>query len=199
MPWKAGASLPGGYTLLERVDLVRNRAHLKRVVCLSVGLAGAALLAGFCFAPAGGNAGTVTVGSFIVKLLTAAAGLALYMAGHEAVHGLAMWAAGRVKPHFGFTLMYAYAGSDAFFSKNAYLCIALAPAAVWGIGLALGCALVPSDWFWVVYAAQVFNLSGSAGDFYVAARVLRMPGGVLVRDTGTAMMAFSPMQTAADA
>lgn len=118
MPWKAGASLPGGYTLLERVDLVRNRAHLKRVVCLSVGLAGAALLAGFCFAPAGGNAGTVTVGSFIVKLLTAAAGLALYMAGHEAVHGLAMWVAGRVKPHFGFTLMYAYAGSDAFFQKT---------------------------------------------------------------------------------
>lgn len=77
-----GRSIASGrlHRCLKRVDLVRNRAHLKRVVCLSVGLAGAALLAGFCFAPAGGNAGMVTVGSFIVKLLTAAAGLG-------AVHG----------------------------------------------------------------------------------------------------------------
>ena len=50
--------------------------------------------------------------------------------------------------------------------------------------------LLPPDWFWPVYAIQVSNLAGAAGDIYVTWRMWHMPADVLVQDSGTAMNVY---------
>jgi hypothetical protein len=97
-----------------------------------------------------------------------------------------------VRPHYGFTGLYAYAGSDVYFSKRHYLRIALAPLVIWGILLAVLNALVPAGWFWVVYLIQIINISGAAGDLYVCVRFSKLPADILIQDTGVEMRVFLP-------
>lgn len=58
---------------------------------------------------------------------------------------------------------------------------------IWGVALAAANYFAPYDWFWVVFIIQVINISGAAGDIYVACRLLSVRGEVLVKDSGTAM------------
>jgi len=97
----------------------------------------------------------------------------------------------KMRVKYGFTSLYAYAGSDAYFDKSSYIIIALAPVVVWGAVLAVLCVLVPPAWFWTVYIIQINNFAGAAGDFYVTARFARLPRDILVRDTGTSMTVFA--------
>ena len=83
---------------------------------------------------------------------------------------------------YGFTGLYAYARSEAYFTKKRYFIIALAPVAVWGVVLLALCMLVPAPWFWTVYLIQIGNIAGAAGDFYVVWRFAAMPPDILVRD-----------------
>lgn len=182
--------LPSGYAELEKIDLAKNKKQASTVTLLSLGLMVVMIGLGLLLAPFGRTFFTGEVVQRIIKLLVTGAGIVAYLIGHEAVHGIVMWRVSRVKPRFGLTLMYAYAGSDALFAKAPYIIIALAPVALWGVVFAALAALVPDDWFWVVYFLQIMNVSGSAGDFYVAARISRMPADVLVRDTGTSMTVF---------
>ena len=125
-----------------------------------------------------------------MKLLALAVGSVAYIVLHELTHAVCMKHYSKEKVRFGFTGMYAFAGSDAYYYKKPYLVIALAPVVVWGIVLlALNLAL-PIDWFWPVYAIQISNLAGAAGDAYVTWRMWQLPGDVLVRDSGTAMNVY---------
>lgn len=101
-----------------------------------------------------------------------------------------MWLLSREKPHFGFTLMYAYAGSEVYFGKAAYLIISVSPVLLWGVLLAVLTAALPTAWFWPLWMVQVLNISGSAGDFYVFFKILSKPGSVLIQDNGTAMRVY---------
>ena len=127
-----------------------------------------------------------------LQCLILSTGTFAYIIGHEAVHGVFMWHYSHLKPHFGFSFTYAYAGSDCWFAKNAYLAIALAPVAVWFVVFSVLTLVLPAAWFWIVWFWQIMNISGAAGDFYVFARILRMPEAVLVQDTGTAMTICLP-------
>lgn len=89
--------------------------------------------------------------------------MVLYLVLHELVHGICMRAFSGVRPHYGFTGLYAYAGSSAYFGKKPYIVIALAPIVVWGAVLAILNLLVPASWFWPVYFIQIINVSGAAG------------------------------------
>ena len=53
---------------------------------------------------------------------------------------------------------------------------------------------VPGEFFWCLYIIQIFNISGSAGDFYTVWRVTRMPKGVLIYDEGASMKFFAPVK-----
>ena len=126
---------PQGYRLKERIDLTRNRRQLRLVVGISLAWIAVGLIAGFWLEP---RLGLLVSGGFamaIFRLLVMCLAIVLYIGGHEAVHGLFMWLYSRKKPSFGFTLMYAYAGSRAYFGKYAYLSIALAPVVLWGAAL----------------------------------------------------------------
>ena len=118
-------------------------------------------------------------------------GMVLYILLHELVHGVFMKRFSGIKPRYGFTGLYAYAGSDAFFSKTPYLIIAFAPIVLLGVFLLVLNFLVPSDWFWAVYLLQVINVSGAAGDLYVSLLLAKTPKDILVKDVGTAMAVFT--------
>lgn len=66
---------------------------------------------------------------------------------------------------YGFTGLYAYAGSEAYFTKKRYFIIALAPVAVWGVVLLALCMLVPAPWFWTVYLIQIGNIAARPETF----------------------------------
>lgn len=128
---------------------------------------------------------------YVLRFVVLMVGMLAYIVLHEAVHGVCMKHFSGVRPSYGFTGLYAYAGSTAYFSRRYYIIIALAPIVVWGIVLQLLCAVVPAPWFWVVYFIQVTNLSGAAGDLYVTWRFSKLPKDILVNDTGVEMTVYT--------
>ncbi|MDO4608533.1 MAG: DUF3267 domain-containing protein [Clostridia bacterium] len=128
---------------------------------------------------------------YTVRFISLILGIILYMVLHEAVHGIAMKMCGTKQVKYGFTGLYAYAGSSDFYSKSAYIFIVLAPVILWGIVLFVINFLVPQSWFWVVYIIQIANISGAAGDTYVTVRFAKLPSNILVQDNGTAMTVYT--------
>ena len=115
----------------------------------------------------------------------------LYLILHELVHGIAMKLCGTKKVKYGFTGMYAFAGSKDYYDKKAYIFIALAPVVLWGIVLAVINPFVPVEWFWIVYLIQIMNVSGAAGDLFVTVTFSHLPQDILVQDYGVSMTVFS--------
>ena len=130
-------------------------------------------------------------GEFMLQMGVLLLSMFVYAILHELVHGITMKFAGTKKVKYGFTGMYAFAGSDDYYDKKSYIIIALAPVVVWGIVLAVLNAFVPAEWFWVVYIIQIMNLSGAAGDYYVSFRFSKLPKDIWVHDCGTSMKVYS--------
>ncbi len=129
--------------------------------------------------------------AFAIRLFAMGMLLILYMILHELVHGIAMKVCGTKKVKYGFTGMYAFAGSDDYYDKKSYIFIALAPIVFWGIVLGIVNCLVPTTWFWVVYMIQIFNISGAAGDLFVTVKFSKFPKDILVKDYGVGMTVYS--------
>lgn len=182
--------LPDGYRKLMDIDMMNNKKEM-----LLVNGAGVLLMV-LCIVPAALQVpitalfDTSDMLAYALRFLTLAGGTVLYIVLHELVHGIFMWHYTRTKPRYGFTGIYAYASSDAYFCRTHYLIIALAPVVIWGIVLAILSAVANPAWFWVVYFIQMTNISGAAGDFYVTVRLLRMPPDILITDSGVAMQVF---------
>lgn len=133
---------------------------------------------------------TVRDGGIVWALLIIGAGTVVYVILHEFTHGLAMKISGGMRVKYGFTGLYAYAGSEKdYFPKWRYIFIALAPVVLWGIIFAVLETAFPALG-WSIYFLQMINVSGAAGDLYVTCRMLMMPGSVLVMDTGVNMTVF---------
>lgn len=185
--------LPEGYRQIFAVDLQNN----KKIAQLINGLALAvAVIMGVVmhFAVPIGTLFDMTagIGSYVVRFAVLLAGMVAYIVLHEWVHGRVMRFCGAVQVKFGFTGIYAFAGSQAdYFTKKAYRWIALAPLVVWGIVLLVLNLLVPPAWFWVVYLIQISNVSGAMGDIYVTVKFARMPRDILVQDDGVSMRVYS--------
>ena len=186
-------SLPENYRKIYEVDLQKN----KKTALLINGLAIAvSLIMGIgmhCFVPIGTlfsmEAG---LGAYCLRFAVLIAAMIGYIILHEWVHGRAMRFYGAKKLRFGFTGMYAYAGSkEDYFTKNAYIVVALAPLVVWGIVLLVINLLVPEPWFWVVWLIQINNVSGAMGDIFVTVKFSRMPADILVNDDGVSMRVYA--------
>ncbi len=182
-----------GYTLLRSIDMQHDKKLLVRINVLSAGMMlGMAVLGLFLYRPEG----VVRLAPvLLLQTLIVLAELITYIYLHEWIHGLFMKRFSGVRPRYGFTGLFAYAGSDAFFTKKQYAIIALAPVALLGALLALACALLPGRLFWFPYIVQIMNVSGAAGDLYEMALLARMPSDLLVWDEGT-RMAFLRKATA---
>ena len=113
-----------------------------------------------------------------------------YIILHELVHGAMMRYSGSKTVKYGFTGMYAFAGSSDFYDKASYIVITLAPVVFWGIVLVILNVVLPGGWFWVVYMIQIANVAGAAGDAYVTFRLIRMKKDILITDSGVSMKVY---------
>ena len=91
---------------------------------------------------------------------------------------------------YGFTGLYAFAGSNDYYDKKSYFFIALAPVILWGFVIAIINCFVSIEWFWVVYILQIINLSGAAGDLFIIIKFSRFPKDILIRDCGVNMTVY---------
>ena len=189
----AHETLPQGYELYEVIDLGKDPKLQKRIAW-----SGLAVICAMTAAALPVHTLRSAISMPPVQITAAAlgtlVGFVVYLFLHEGVHGMCIrWFSG-VPAEYGFQLKagMAYAGSRYFFSKSAYIVIALAPVAVWGTVLAILLRDVPSSYWWYLYAVQIFNVSGAIGDLFVTYRILTMPKDVLVLDTGMEMKFFAP-------
>lgn len=178
-------TLPPGYRPAGNLDFMCNRRQMKTVVVLSLALVVAPVIAGLLIAPLGPGWRLLASRWYGWPLLAAA--LILYIPLHELTHGIVMFMLSGVPPKYGLKLPYAYAGSDVWFDKNSHILTALAPVVVLGVALQIAIARLPGAWFWPLWAVQISNLSGSAGDLYTAWALARMKGDILIQDTGVRM------------
>ena len=129
-------------------------------------------------------------GQLLPALAALILGTVVYVVLHEFTHGITMRCLGGKQVKYGFTGMYAYAGSNEdYFPKRQYICIALAPVILWGVIFAALQILLP-EWEWVIWFLQIMNIGGAAGDLYVTAKVAGMSKTILVMDTGVNMTVY---------
>jgi len=185
-------SLTDQYVKIMDVDLQKDRKNalivngIALIIAVVMAVAGGIMVPiGFLFDMEQG------LGAYALRFLVLCAGCFVYIILHEMVHGVIMLACSGVKPFFGFTGLYAYAGSKCYFDKSSYIVIALAPIVVWGAVLGGLCTAADTSWFWVWYILQIINVSGAAGDLYVSALFSKLPRDILVQDTGVSMCVYS--------
>jgi len=182
-------TLPEGYRQIRKIDLMRNKREAVVVNVLAFAITLLMIAFGFIICPPFTNF-SFGISSLLTVILMVAC-VVVYMILHETVHGIFMKGFSGVKPRYGYSGLYAYAGSDALFDRKQYLVIAFAPVVILGMILVvLNIAFYETD-FWLVYIVQVVNISGAAGDFYVGAQIGKTRGELLVRDTGTDMTLFA--------
>lgn len=189
---KTMQTLPDGYKEYFSVDLQKDKKKALLVNLLATAIAVIMIVPMSFMVPITSLFDMESgLGLYAARFAVLLVLMVLYIILHEAVHGIAMKLCGTKKVKFGFTGAYAFAGSDDFYGKKSYIFIALAPVVLWGIVLGVVCALVPADWFWVVYFIQIFNFSGAAGDYYVTVKFSRFPKDILVKDRGVGMTVYS--------
>ena len=189
---KALNILPDGYNQIYEIDLQKD----KKKSLLVNGLA--LVIAALMIVPMNFYIPFFTLFSFeqgmtqyFIRFGVLMVSIIAYMILHELVHGITMKICGTKNVKYGFTGLYAFAGSDDYYDKKSYITIALAPVVVWGVVIAIINCLVSNEWFWVVYFIQIMNISGAAGDIYVTCRFSKMPSDILVRDHGVGMKVYS--------
>ncbi len=185
------SELPEDYTEILQIDLQKNKRLMLLVNALAIAI-GVIMAVPMHFYVPIGSLFSMDKGLFAYSVRFAALVVLMiaYIVLHELVHGMAMKLCGTKKIKYGFTGMYAFAGSTDYYAKKPYIFIALAPVVLWGAVIALINPFVPRDWFWVVWMLQIVNISGAAGDLYVTCRFFRMPSDILVRDHGMSMKVY---------
>lgn len=178
-------TLPPGYRCAVILDFTRNRKQIMAVLKLSLALLFAPLALGLAIHPPRPSWRGFLEG-WPVWLATLGM-LLIYLPLHELTHGIPMYALSGVRPNYGLRLPYAWCGSPVWFDRRSHVITALAPLVVWSVILHLLIVVLHDKWFWPLYAVQLSNLSGSAGDIYCAWVILRMEGELLIQDTGTRM------------
>ncbi len=185
--------LPENYKIIREIDLQKDKKTALKVNGLALALTVITRALGFAIHPL--NIDIESDGDlklFIIKCVILCVGYIVYIILHEFTHGMAMKHFGGKEVRYGFTGLYAFAGSlQDYFDRYSYLRIALAPVVIWGIIFLILNILIPS-WFWVIYFWQIGNISGAAGDIYVAILTSRMPESLRVKDTGVSMTMYLP-------
>ena len=180
--------LPEGYEVIRSVDLQKDKKAMLTVNGIALVLTLVLfVIMNSIYSMTKWIDSSLENGTFLFQLIALAIAAIAYVILHEITHGITMKCFGGKEVRYGFTGMYAYAGSqNDWFSRNAYICIALAPLVVWGIIFFVLPFLFP-NYTWVFWFLQIFNVSGAAGDMYVTWLSTKMPASVYVRDTGVDM------------
>ena len=195
-------TLPAGFSLYRTLDLNTNKlklwlslAQLPMLIVFAVPMAFVVPLGTqipFNFDGIGVSPGRY-FGLSMLYLAVMMIGMFGILLLHELVHGLCFRFVAGGRPKYGHKLpFYLYAACEnRYICKKHYYVISLAPLVVLTALLAGVCALVPQAWVWVPYLALIMNAAGCTGDIYVAFLLTRMPGDVLMIDSGIAMQIYS--------
>ncbi|MBQ7295446.1 MAG: DUF3267 domain-containing protein [Clostridia bacterium] len=193
---KAKEKLPEGYNEIFSVDLQKNKKTALLINVIAVIISVAMAVPAHFYIPISTLFDMEKgIGNYILRFAAMMVSMFAYIILHEAVHGITMKLYGTKKVKYGFTGLYAFAGSDDYYDKKSYIVIALAPVVVWGIVIAAINVFVGEEWFWVVYFIQIANISGAAGDIYVTAKFASFPKDILVHDSGVGMTVYSKEKT----
>lgn len=183
--------LPAGYAELAHIDFQHDKKLAVLINALSLVTAAAMIAVAAACVPFRLLLGADDSQINLIRPVTLLISILLYTVLHELVHGVFMKLFSGIHADYGFTSLYPYAGSRAYFSKKYDILISLAPVVILGIVLAILNFAVPADWFWVVYLIQVVNVSGAVGDVYVTCKICGMPSDILVRDAGVSMTVYA--------
>ena len=188
---KAVKILPESYKEMYSVDLQKDKKKALLVNAIAVIIAILMAVPMNSFVPISSLFSMEDgFGSYFLRFFVLIVLIVAYMVIHELIHGVAMKICGTQKIKYGYTGMYAFAGSDDYYGKGAYIFIALAPVVLLGIVLAAVIPFVPDEWFWVVYFIQITNISGAAGDLFVTVKFAGFPKDILVKDYGVSMVVY---------
>lgn len=190
---RAVNSLPDGYKEYYSIDLQKNKKMFWVVNLIALIIVHAMVVPVLYFIPFPTLFDYMSDGMlmFFIRPAVLIVSMIAYIVLHELVHGIAMKICGTKKVKYGFTGLYAFAGSEDYYEKKAYIFIALAPVVLWGVVLAVINCFVPTEWFWEVYFIQIANISGAAGDLFVTIKFSRFPKDILVKDYGVGMTVYS--------
>lgn len=179
-------SLPENYKEKMTIDLQTDTKTAGKVNGLALVTAILLIIPGHLLVPLFSAWNALRLGHCIILIV----GMLVYILLHELVHGIAMRLYSGQKPFYGFTGMYAYAGSPCYFNRTSYTVIALAPIVLLGIVLLVLNLLLGREWFWIIYLIQITNLSGAAGDLYVTRLLAKIPEEILINDVGVRMTVY---------
>ena len=182
---KCVTKLPAGYGEILSIDIQKDKK-------LALLVNGFGLVILIVLVAIGNLLVPITTIFLGMNLLLMSVGTVVYIVLHELVHGMCMKYFGSRTVKYGFTGLYAYAGSQDYFEKRDYLIIALAPVVVLGAVLLVLNSVVGIQHFWGIYFIQIANLSGAAGDLYVTYLFSRLPSDILVQDVGVSMVVYHP-------
>ena len=130
---KAISHLPAGYRQIDSIDLQKDKKAALTVNALALLIGAAMILGANLFVPITSlftGSDSLTVG---LRFLVLGVSIFAYLFLHELVHGIVMKALGTKKVRYGFTGLYAFAGSDDYYDKSGYLTVALAPILTFGV------------------------------------------------------------------
>ena len=133
---------------------------------------------------------SVTFWGFIVWLFLNIVGYFVILPIHEVIHGI-MFAFWGGRPHFGAKWPFAlYCGAkEQLFRRDQYLAVGLAPFIVITLAGIIFIVLSPMLASYSLLAI-IGNVSGAAGDLWVAERLRRVSSDTLIEDTETGYRAF---------
>ncbi len=187
-------TLPDGYVLFELIDLQKNKKQALIVNGLSLVLLAISVVV-LCFMPTFTNGIKSAFDNFnlslLLKLAVLLVGSIAYIVLHELTHALVMRLSLKSKIKFGFTGLYAFAGSDGYYNKKSYVLIALAPVLLFLVIFTVMAIFVSPNWLWVVAILQIQNVTGASGDIYVSCKMTKMPKNVLIHDDGVSMKIYN--------
>lgn len=183
--------LPDGYDLYSVIDLKTNKKDNLFVTIGSVVIMAVMFIAAY-FTKGVYILASIGWVKIIINIVIAFVGSVVYIFLHEATHAAFFKIFDtKCRLRFGFKAAMAYCASDGYYKKAPYLVIGLSPLIIWTPILLIPCLLVPSAYFWGVFFIQIFNISGAAGDLYVAVKILTSPKKALILDNGTDMEIYA--------
>lgn len=127
----------------------------------------------------------------ITLVVTVLAGL-IYMAAHEATHGVTLRLLSGAQPSYRFKFPFLTTSSSLYLTRRSIVITALTPCVIWGGVLLVALFVVPADARLTVYILLALNFAGSAGDYVEATLALQQPRGTLLQDDADQIHVFRP-------
>lgn len=131
----------------------------------------------------------------IVKGILAVGSVIVYLGLHEYTHIMIMHLFGAKTAKIKMDSSMVCTSCEEYFDRFAYFLVLFSPLVLWGIVLALVCAVIPQSWFWVSFPILIANFAGASSDMFAAYQLIKIKGQVLVKDEGIVLTIYEKEKT----